>query len=392
MSSAHDSTRRIYLDNAATSWPKPAAVYEAVDRYQRTCGVAAGRGAYGDAIQLQRSIDAARSGIADLLGAGDSRRVVWTANATDSLNLAIHGYLRPGDHVVTTDLEHNSVIRPLSCLQERSGARVDFVECDHSGIVSVDALDEAIRPETRLLVVNHASNVTGAVQSLAAIAELAHDRQICLLVDAAQTLGQIPWTAPLRGRLLVAGAGHKSLLGPLGLGWLYVSPGLEGELEPLRQGGTGTQSEDDRQPSSLPDRYEAGNLNVPAIVGLAAGLAYLRDQGIESIAQHHGRLIHQLRAGLARIPGVTVFGPPDDASTVGVVSCVAEGLDPHELATILDASFGIQVRAGLHCAPRIHQRLGTVSTGGTLRMSVGCWTTEEHIETTLEALRSILAC
>lgn len=381
---------RIYLDNAATSWPKPSTVYDAVDRYQRTCGVAAGRGAYRDAIDVQRVIDSARAGIVELLGGGDLRRVIWTANATDSLNLAIHGFVRPGDHVVATDTEHNSVIRPLRRMRDTSGVRVDFVGCDRSGAVAVEEIARTLRDETRLLIVNHASNVTGTVQPLAAMAAVARERGICLLVDAAQTLGQIPWPMPLEGRVLVAGAGHKSLLGPLGLGWLYLSPGLETELEPVRQGGTGTHSEDDRQPATLPDRYESGNLNVPAILGLAAGLAYLRERRIENVAEHHAKLIRRLRAGLAEIPGVTVLGPSDESATVGVASCVVEGFEPHELAAILDASFGIQTRAGLHCAPRIHEALGTAAAGGTLRMSVGCWTTDDHIQATLDALRGIL--
>lgn len=231
-------TRRVYLDNAATTWPKPEAVYVAVERYQRECGVAAGRGAYRDALETLRTVTAARLGVARLLGAADHRRVIWTHNCTDAFDLALHGLLRTGEHVVTTDTEHNSVLRPLRWLSDERGVRVTSVPCDATGAVNPCDVRRALRSDTRLVVINHASNVTGTVQPLAEIARIVREHgRPRLLVDAAQTLGQIPWDVDVNGPVLVAAAGHKSLLGPLGVGLLYVGPGLESELLPTRQGG-----------------------------------------------------------------------------------------------------------------------------------------------------------
>ena len=387
----HDAgARRVYLDNAATTWPKPEAVWQAMDRYQRDNGASAGRGAYRHAVEAQRIVMEARRGIARLLHVSDPRRVVWTANCTDSLNLALHGYLRAGCHVVATENEHNSVLRPLRWWSDRWGVRVCFAPVDGAGFVRPSTLAGLLRDDTRLVVVNHASNVTGALQPLPELAAVvaAHGRAT-LLVDAAQTLGQVPWELEADARVLVAAAGHKSLLGPLGTGLLYVGPGLEEELLPVRQGGSGTESERDTPPESLPDRFEAGNLNVPALAGLAAGLDFVHQQGVSAIAAHHRELANALRTGLAGIPGVRVLGPSSDLPSVGVVSCRVDGFDPHELAAILDGEFGIESRAGLHCAPRIHAALGTREHGGTVRFSVGFATTPADIAATLDAIRTI---
>ena len=387
----HDTApRRIYLDNAATTWPKPESVWHAIDRYQRDNGASAGRGAYGHALEAQRVVMEARRGVARLLNAREPRRVVWAANCTDALNLAIHGYLRPGCHVVATENEHNSVLRPLRWWSDRCGVRVCFAPVDAAGFVRPSTLAGLLREDTRLVVVNHASNVTGALQPLAELAAVvaAHDRA-ALLVDAAQTLGQVPWELEADCRVMIAAAGHKSLLGPLGTGLLYIGPGLEDELLPTRQGGSGTDSERETPPDSLPERFEAGNLNVPALVGLIAGLDYIHQRGVPAIAAHHRELSNALRSGLSAIPGVHVLGPTTDLPSVGVVSCLIDGFDPHEIAAILDAEFGIEARAGLHCAPRIHGALGTRERGGAVRFSIGFATTSADIETTLDAVRAI---
>lgn len=378
--------RRIYLDNAATSWPKPESVYAAVDAYQRQCGAAAGRGAYGSAQQAAQLVQRARTGVATLLGGIDPRRIAWTLNATDALNQAIHGWVGPGQHVVTTDIEHNSVLRPLHALSTDRAVSVDYASCDETGLVSVDAIRAALRPDTRLLVVNHASNVTGALQPLESIAELARERRVPLLVDVAQTLGQIPWSLPFDQPLLVAGAGHKSLLAPLGVGFLAMSDDVAAQLRPQRQGGTGTQSEDESQPTSLPDRFESGNLNVPGLAGLASGIDEILARGVASIATHHAQLAATLRESLAAIPGVQVLGPTLAEQSVGVVSITSDEYEPQDLSAILDTSFGIETRAGLHCAPRIHRRLGTLARGGTLRFSVGFATTADDIAAAANAV------
>ncbi len=389
MSGTSVDRRRLYLDNAATSWPKPPTVYEAVERYLRECGAAAGRGAYREAVEAGRAVDAARLGVARVLGMTDSRRIIWTANATDALNLALHGMLADHDHVVTTQLEHNSVYRPLRWLRDRRQVRVTVVPCDASGAVDPADVAAALEPATRLVVINHASNVTGTVQPLADLAAVAW-RQACpVLVDAAQTLGQFPWPLTEAGPLLVAAAGHKSLLGPLGVGFLAISPDLVTRLQPVRQGGTGTQSECDEQPEGLPERFESGNLNVPGILGVGAGVEYVLRQGIEAISAHHQRLATHLRAELREIPGIDVYGPRAGAPSVGVVSCTVAGYDPQEVAALLDASYSIQVRAGWHCAPQVHRAIGSWAKGGTVRLSVGCWTTDDDIERALAAFREL---
>jgi cysteine desulfurase / selenocysteine lyase len=380
---------RIYLDNAATSWPKPEAVYQAVERFQREIGAAAGRGSYGEALESGRLVEMARSGVARLIAAGDPRRIIFTFNGTDSLNLALHGFLGPGDHVVTTKAEHNSVLRPLRELEERGGVAVTRVDCDGAGQVDPDDVRNAIRAETKLVAVLHASNVTGTIQPVAEIGRIARERGAAFLVDAAQTLGHIPIAVDELGADLLAAPGHKGLLGPLGTGVLYIRPGLEPSLHSFRQGGTGTRSENDRQPESLPDKYEAGNHNVPGLAGLAAAVDFLETRGISAIRDHELELLERLLAGLQQIEGVTVFGPDKIEDRMGVVSVRIEGYDPQEVAAMLDASYGIQVRPGLHCAPLMHKAIGSFSGGGTVRFSFSRFTTAEEIDAALTGVREI---
>src|SRR6267142_3266434 len=270
---------RLYLDNAATSWPKPEAVYRAVDDYQRRLGAPAGRGSYAEAAETERIVVSCRKKVGALMGATDPSRIVFTQNGTDSLNLALHGLLRPNDHVVTTVCEHNSVLRPLRFLAEHRGVTTTYVTCDGQGYVDPDAIRQAITPKTRLIAMIHASNVTGAIQPAEAIGRIAGERGVFYLLDAAQSLGHLPINVASLGCHMLAAPGHKGLLGPLGTGVLYLAPGIEQHLLPLRQGGTGTQSDEDRQPDTLPHRYEAGNLNVPGIVGLEAGVSHVAELG-----------------------------------------------------------------------------------------------------------------
>lgn len=379
---------RIYLDNAATSWPKPECVYRAVDDYQRRLGAPAGRGSYHEAAETERLVASCRKRVAQLIGAADPRRIVFTLNGTDSLNLALHGCLRTGDHVVTTVCEHNSVLRPLRFLAEQRGVNTTYVPCDRSGVVDPAAFRRAITSKTRLVAIIHASNVTGAIQPVEAVGKIAAERGVLFLVDAAQSLGYIPVDVTSLGCDLLAAPGHKGLMGPLGTGMLYLSERATSEVLPLRQGGTGTRSDEDIQPTSLPDRYESGNLNVPGIVGIEAGVKYLGEIGIEKTRAQMQQLTARLLAGLAEIPGVTLYGPTSAAERVGVVSLNIEGNDPRELASLLDANWSIQTRAGIHCAPRMHQALGT-SPAGTLRFSVGHFTTAEELDRAIGAIREI---
>jgi cysteine desulfurase family protein len=332
-----------------------------------------------------------RGRLARLFGAAEPSRVIFTFNATDALNLALHGLLNDGDHVVTTVVEHNSVLRPLRQLEDAGTIRVTRVACDATGLVSPDDIRAAIEPATRLIALIHASNVTGALQPVEEVGRVAAEHDCLYLIDAAQTLGHVPVRVGQLGAHLLAAAGHKGLLGPLGSGLLYVAPGMEEHLRSVRQGGTGTRSDADRQPDSLPDKYESGNLNVPAIVGLSAGVQFVAEQGIEAIRSHHQQLTARLLGGLSDVPGLRLYGPGDPERQVGVVSISLEGYDPRELAGLLDSSCGIQVRPGIHCAPRIHAALGTLNRGGTVRFSFGPFTTPEEIDHVVAAIAEISA-
>ena len=383
--------RRIYLDNAATSWPKPESVYSAVTHAMRELGAPAGRGTYAEATEVERLLREARLETANLLGAPDSRSVIFTANGTDSLNLAIHGMLRPGDHVVTSMAEHNSTLRPLRQAQEHQAVTVTRVPCNGEGLVDPDDIRAAIQPHTRMVALVHVSNVTGAIQPVIEVGKITADHEICYLVDAAQSLGHLPFDLAATQADLIAAPGHKGLLGPLGSGVLYIHPRRAAELMPIRQGGTGTQSETDAQPDTLPDRFESGNHNVPSLLGLRAGIAYLKDRGVTAICDHEQQLAERLRQGLGEIKGLRIYGPQNVLNRAGVISLRIDGYDPQELAMLLDSNHRIQARAGFHCAPLVHKQIGTDQHGGTLRLSVGALTTTAEIDTVVEAIGEIAA-
>ena len=382
---------RIYLDNAATTWPKPDGVYQAVERYFRELGAPAGRSAYAEANQVSQAVTAARSSLARLLGIADPRRIAFALNGTDALNLAIHGVVRSGDHVVTTVAEHNSVLRPLRDLESRQQVSIDRVRVDADGFVDPADFARALRDNTRLVAVTHASNVTGAMQPVTEIARLAHERGALVLVDAAQTLGELPIRVDDLGCDMLAAPGHKGLLGPLGTGMLYVAGGVEEQLASVRQGGTGTQSDQDVHPDALPYKFEAGSLNVPGVLGLGAAAEFLLVKGLDRVRQHHAALTERLLAGLREIRGVRVHGPLAIERRVGVVSISLGHYDPQEAAATLDAAYRVQVRSGLHCAPLMHAALGTLATGGTVRFSVGLFNTTEHIDAAISAVREMAA-
>ena len=326
-----------------------------------------------------------------MIGVSEPRHVIFTASGTDSLNLAIFGVLRPGDHVVTTVCDHNSVLRPLRALSDAGVISVTHVPCDGQGFVEPDEMRNAMQPDTRLVAVVHGSNVTGAIQPVAEIGAVSREHGALLLVDAAQTLGHIPIDVERLPVDLLAAPAHKGLLGPLGTGVLYIRPTLESELKPLRLGGTGTHSELDVQPDVLPEKYEPGNHNLLGLAGLASAMEFLHERGIESIQSHHAKLVGQLLEGLSTIPGLAVQGPKGTANRTSVVSFTLEGYDPQELAAMLEASGGVQCRAGLHCAPHMHRALGTLEQGGTVRLSPGWATTDAQIERTLELIAELAA-
>lgn len=374
-----------YLDAAATTYPKPDAVYERTDRCLRESGVSAERGTHRMARAAGDAVAAARRSVAKLLNAPDPTRVIFTRGATESLNVAIKGLVQPGDHVVTTALEHNSVNRPLGSLARAQQVAVARVEPGTDGRVTAEGVEAALTDRTRLIVMAHASNVTGAVQPLEAIARLAHARGIPLVVDAAQTAGCWPLDVTLPGLAAVAFSGHKGVFGPPGVGVLWLREGVS--PRPLIEGGTGFDSESDRQPEELPGRYEAGTANVPGIVGMGAGVDWVLERGVDVIRAHARELTELFVSEGGPVEGVTMYatGAPE---RTGVVSFTLAGYDPEDLAAALDSSFDIAVRAGLHCAPGAHRTLGTLPKG-TVRMSVCALTTEGEVSYLVEALHQM---
>jgi len=375
----------IYLDNAATSHPKPESVYRAVDHALREIGASPGRGGYRKGLDASRLLFEAREALAALFGIRDSSRVVFTGSATESLNLAILGLLRPGDHAITTTMEHNSVVRPLR-LAETRGVQVSRIACDRLGFVNPRDIAAAIRTDTRLIIVTHCSNVTGSIQPIGEIGYLAGRAGIPLLVDAAQSAGVLPIDVEEMGASLLAAPGHKGLLGPQGTGILYVAPGVS--PAPLMVGGTGSHSSDEVQPEDMPDRYESGTHNMPGIAGLLAGVEFIRLTGSNPIRKKEAALVSSLKDGLSRIPGVTIHGPLPSQEQGGIVSFTLRGADPSLVGFTLDREFDIDVRVGLHCAPDAHRTIGTYPEG-TVRVSPGWFTTEGDIEAFLRAMAGI---
>jgi cysteine desulfurase/selenocysteine lyase len=382
---------RVYLDNAATSWPKPASVYEACDHYMRESGAPAGRGSYREADEVGRRISQCRRQLASLLGSDKPDNMIFTAGGTDSLNLAIKGIVNPTDHVITTVAEHNSVLRPLRQLEENQQVAVTRVSADAGGLVAIDDIAAAIRPNTRLIAILHVSNVTGALQPIDQVVQLGHQHGIVTLLDAAQSLGHLPFSLAEVPVDLLACSAHKGLMGPLGLGLLYVADTVAERLRPLRQGGTGTDSNLDKQPETLPEKFESGNLNVPAILGLEAALQFVLETGVETIHARIAELTAELRDGFAAIENVQLHAPSNPAQQLGVVSINLPGFDPREVAATLDHSFGIQVRAGMHCAPLLHPSLGTDQQGGTIRFSPGWFNTTDEIQNAIAAISELSA-
>lgn len=381
---------RIYFDNAATSFPKPNAVHEAMMRYARQVGASAGRGAYQEAVEAGQIIQDTRQQIAQLLGAENPNYIIMTFNCTDGLVLAIKGIVtQAGDHVVTTRMEHNSVLRPLYALQEQLGIEVTYVEADPEGLVDPDDIKRAIKNNTKLIVTVHASNVSGSLQDTAVISTIARQAGIPYLLDAAQTAGHLPIDVRQIEVDMLVCAGHKGLLGPLGTGIMYIRPGMEHRIRPLKEGGTGSRSEQASQPDFLPDRFESGSHNTIGIAGLSAGVKYLQDKGLAAIRTHELKLMEAFLKGTSEVEGLKVYGPTDLRRRVGVFSVSMEGFEPAELAAVLEEQFGLLTRPGLHCAPFAHQTLGTFEAGGTVRFSTGPFNNIEDIEYATNALKQI---
>ena len=374
----------LYFDNAATSSPKPQIVLDRIQAALTEFNANPGRSGHPAALAAAREALACREALADLLGCEDPARIAFAFNCTDALNLAIKGVLRYGDHAIATQLEHNSVLRPLSALAARGRISLSIVPPRPDGFVSPDDIRAAIRKNTHLIAVTHASNVTGAIQPVAAIGQMARREGICYLIDGAQALGALPVNVRALGCDLYAFPGHKSLLGPMGTGGLYMRPGLS--LRPLREGGTGTDSESVLQPESLPEKYESGTLNLPGIAGLGAGCAFVKER-VSAIMTHERELTQALYEGLSAIPGAEIYSPREEAARAGIVSFNLEGLTSSDVSDRL-ANAGIAVRGGLHCAPGAHRFLNTLRRGA-VRASVGYANTFEEVDAFLEAVKQI---
>ncbi len=367
----------IYFDNAATSWPKPPGVAEAMTHYLTDIGASPGRSGH-----------AAREAVAELFAAPDPLRVVFGSNVTEALNLALNGLLQPGDHVITGSLEHNSVMRPLRAL-ERGGVRVTAVPCSATGELDPQDLEAAIGPDTRLIVLNHASNVVGTILPVAEVGRIARQHSLLLLVDAAQTAGAYPIDMQAEAIDLLAFTGHKSLYGPMGTGGLIIGARVDvRRLAPLKRGGTGSRSEREEQPEFLPDLCESGTPNAVGLAGLAASVRWLLAQGVTTIRSHEVALTRQLLAGLTAIPGVTVYGTEDAERQTATVSINIAGLEPSEVGLRLDDEHGIMCRVGLHCAPAAHRTLGTFP-GGTVRFGLGAFNTADEVAAALHAVATL---
>jgi cysteine desulfurase family protein len=381
-----DNKPIIYLDNAATSWPKPPSVWEAMERNMKESAANPGRGSHEMAVKASRAVFEARKRLARLFRINNPNDIAFTMNTTHALNLAIQGLLKPGDHVIATSLEHNSVRRPLEALKRKIGIDVTYVLTDTKGMLKREAVEEAITGRTKLIAVTHSSNLLGTIIPISEIGEIARRRNIKLLVDSAQSAGVLPIDVEGMGIDLLAFPGHKGLMGPQGTGGLYIHPDME--LEPLMHGGTGSKSEAPEQPDIRPDRYEAGTPNTVGLAGLSEGVNFVLKETTQAIHAKELQLTFELMEGLQRIPGITLLGPDLGEERTAIVSFLLDGVDPSELAFLLDQQFGIAVRSGFHCTPLGHETAGSYETGA-VRASPGYFTQKSEIVSMIDAVTEI---
>jgi cysteine desulfurase/selenocysteine lyase len=378
----------IYMDNAATSWPKPPEVLKVIANVLEQAGGNPGRSGHRLSIAAARVVYDTREDIAQLVNCPDPLRVIFTENATCALNLGIYGLLKKGDRVVTSAMEHNSVMRPLRDLEQK-GVNLTVVPCASNGTLNLKEFAQAVTPGTRLVAIVHASNVTGTIMPIEDVAKIAHHTGALLMVDAAQSAGVLPIDIQAMGIDLLAFTGHKGPLGPTGTGTLVIGKNVDtSQMTPLVRGGTGSQSEKQEQPEFLPDKFESGTPNVVGIAGLGAGIRFVMKKGVASIWEHEKSLIKALREGLANIQRVKVYGCQNPEESVGIISFTIKDKTVSEIGQRLDEEFGILTRVGLHCAPAAHQTIGTFPEG-TVRLASGVFTTMDEIQQTLKAIERI---
>jgi len=380
---------RLYCDNAATSFPKPPAVLQAMIDYATRIGASAGRGGYAEARASADVLRTCRERLNQLFNGENPDHFIFTLNCTDALNLAIKGVLNPGDHAITTWMDHNSVLRPYHALGAQTDISYTHVPVDGACVVDPEEIRKAIRPNTRLISVVHGSNVTGVVQPIREIGRIAKEAGILFLVDAAQSAGHVPIDVQADGMDLLAFPGHKGLLGPLGTGALYIRPGVEKNLRPLREGGTGSVSELDVQPDFMPDRFESGSHNAIGIAGLSEGVNWILQKTVKVLFEHDQMLCKVFMQGVSDVDGLRYMGPQGIRNRMGVFSVRIDGMDPLALADLLENDYGILTRAGLHCAPLAHKHLGTVESHGTTRLSFGPFLTAQDVQYAADAVAKV---
>jgi len=379
---------KIYFDNGSTALPKAPGVADAMKNYVDTAGFNVGRGGYQAGIDVAMQVLETREALAAFFAAPSARNVVFSSGLTTAMNVLLQGFLAEGDHVITTSMEHNSVMRPLHALVESRGVQLDIAACDKHGQLDCAAIEALMRPHTRLVVMLHASNVCGTVLPVAQVGALCRERGIRFIVDAAQTAGVLPLDLGAMNIDALAFAGHKALLGPQGIGGFVISDDFAAEVSPLIFGGTGSQTQSFEQPQNLPDKFESGTQNIPGILGLKAAIEYLNARGIDSIYQHEMKLYEHFVAQVSDIEGLDHIAPRS-SDKVAVASVNFPERDNAHIAHRLDREYGIMARCGLHCAPAAHKTLGTYPAG-TLRFSFGHANTVEEVDHLLDALRQLI--
>ncbi len=379
----------VYLDNGATSYPKPESVYTFMDQFFRRAGVNPGRSGYDLCMEAGKMLDDTRKLLTQFFNGRDPNRLCFGYNATDALNLIIFGLLGEGDHAVTTTIEHNSVLRPLYHLSKNGGVEVDYVPFDEAGFVDPERIRRSFRPNTRLVIVNHGSNVIGTVQPVREIGRYCRERGIPFAIDASQTAGHIPIDLQEDNIDIVAFTGHKSLLGPTGIGGLYVGENIT--IRQTRAGGTGVRSAARFHLEEYPYRLEYGTPNILGVAGLNAGVSWIQERGITSIAAHEMRLLAVLRDGLREIDRVILYCQNDLTNHIPILSFNIKGMEASDSGTMLDVDHNIACRTGLHCAPLVHEQLGTAKIKGSVRFGIGAFNTEDDIQTAVKAVAEIAA-
>lgn len=378
----------IYLDNASTTFPKAPNVASAMADYITNCGININRGSYSLAYDVEDIIYTTRQRLHTLFNGHDPAHVIFTQNVTMSLNMVIKGLLKAGDHVLVSSMEHNAVMRPLTQLLDK-GITFDTIPCDSTGSIQMDSIEPLIRPNTVALIINHASNVCGTIQPLESIGPICKAHNLQFIVDAAQTAGVIPIDVKACHIDALCFTGHKGLLGPQGIGGIILTKEMAQNLTPLIAGGTGSFSHLETMPTHMPDAFESGTLNLPGIIGLNEGLAYIESQGMENIHNHELALTQAFLEGLQSIDGINIVGKQNIQDRTAVVSITIDGMDPANIAYELESTYHIMTRVGLHCAPRAHQTLRTYPEG-TVRFSFGYANTHKDVESALSALNTIV--